>query len=545
MKLARPRPALSAPQRRGVALLMAFLVLMVVLAICAQLRLSTGSMQKSTTNETGMERMDLAIESSMLEVEDQLKTDADDASGQSSPSGGAAGAAGAGGPAAAAPGAAAAGGGQQQPVDSHEDAWGKPQRTEINQVELRVMVQDEDSKLNILGMLAEDETEAEKAYQRVVKVLDTCRQGTTEDIDSNDAERMANAMREHLRKRSNSVSPRQKLLSDSEDTPDTGLPLSLKEFVSIEPFKPEHFREYRDDRGKWVHSIGSFLTVYTALRTGDSLIPPAAGAPATSGNAAGGSNPTSGAPGGNNAANQPGKSGQSGGGSPAGGNSAGNSAGGQSGGAGGNSGNGGAGANAAGGQGNSGGAAKGSASGIAVNVNTAPPCVLKALVDEREVSSRFLDSVIEYRNLEEKKKEDEKSTTTEEPDPVYDEYGRVVIQRQVFDTLAELDQVAGVERLSGDGKAELLHLLTTQSQVFSIFVTARIVGADDKSRSEIRGPPQPGEHEDELGNALTVTVRAVVWRVTGEDGTTIVPIVRWEVLDYSPLEVLDYPDEDR
>jgi len=91
-----------------------------------------------------------------------------------------------------------------------------------------------------------------------------------------------------------------------------------------------------------------------------------------------------------------------------------------------------------------------------------------------------------------------------------------------------------------------LRMLSTQSQVFSIFVTARIVSANDRSRMELReGPPVPGEREDELGNALTMTVRAVVWRVSSEDGTTIVPIVRWEVLDYTPFEVQDYPDEDR
>ncbi|MEO6710619.1 MAG: hypothetical protein ABIP42_13650, partial [Planctomycetota bacterium] len=230
MKLVHSRLGRAAPERRGVALLMAFLVLMVVLAICAQLQMSTGAAQKSANNELGMQRMDLAIESSMLEVQDQLRTDAEDSAG-----GGAGGAPGAAGPPATPPVGGAAGaagaagaGAADEPVDSHEDTWGKPQRTEINQVELRVMVQDEDSKINLLGMLTPNEEEAEKAYQRVVKVLDTCRQGTTEDIDAGDAERMASGMRDHLRKRSNSVSPRTKLLSDTEEEPDTGLPLTLK-----------------------------------------------------------------------------------------------------------------------------------------------------------------------------------------------------------------------------------------------------------------------------------------------------------------------------
>jgi hypothetical protein len=369
-------------------------------------------------------------------------------------------------------------------------------------------------------MLAKDEEEAEKAYQRVVRILDSCRQGTTEDINSSDAERMASVMRDHLRRRSNSVSPRTKLLSDDEENPDLGLPLTLKEFGSIEPFEPQHFREYRDDHGEIVHSIGSFLTVYTSLRTGDPLIVQPGAANATPGNpSAGGGNPAG------TQGTNPSSGGNSGtsGSTPNSGNTNSNSGGGAQPGAAGNS--------------------SASAAGVAVNINTAPPCVLKALMEDRDVGGRFWDSVIEYRNLEEKKDGEEQ---TEEVDPTYDEYGREVIKRQVFDNVQELEQVPGAERLPPDGKAEMLRLVTTQSQVFSIFVTARIVTGNQNGRDRmLDGPPRPGERDDELGNALTRTVRAVVWRVTGDDGTTILPLVRWEVLDYSPFEVLDYPDDDR
>jgi len=532
MKLLRLAERQPSAARRGVALLMAFLVLMVVLAICAQLRMSTASNQRTANNDMGLTRMDLAIESALQEAAEQLRTDADAAGSGGGDAGGTPDPAAAGGAAGAAAAAGGAGG-EQQPVDSHEDVWGKPQRTEINRVELRVMFQDEDSKLNVLGMLAPDENESEKAYQRVVRILDSCRQGTTEDIDSSDAERMAAAMRDHLRRRALSVSPRTKLLSDDEENPDVGLPLTLKEFGTIEPFEPQHFRDYRDDHGEIVHSIGSFLTVHTALRTGDALVTPIGGAAAggTTPAGAGGANaPATGNAGGNPASSNSnnGKNGSSGG------NSSGNPQGGSGGSA-----QGGAGTQ---GQAGAGGGAA-SAPGIAVNVNTSPPCVLKALMEDRDIGGRFWDSVIEYRNLEEKQDEEQ---AEEDAEPTYDEYGREVIQRQVFDTIQELEQVPGAERLPGDPKAEVLRLLTTQSQVFSIFVTARIVTGRDTGRVDFEsGPPPPGEREDELGNALTRTVRAVVWRVTSDDGTIIVPIVRWEVLDYLPFEVLDYPDDDR
>ena len=70
----------------------------------------------------------------------------------------------------------------------------------------------------------------------------------------------------------------------------------------------------------------------------------------------------------------------------------------------------------------------------------------------------------------------------------------------------------------------------------------------------------PGEHmtsptvvvdRDEMieqeanGTGLVRTVRQVVWRRVGDDGVQIIPLVRWEVLDYVPFEVLDFPDEER
>jgi hypothetical protein len=56
-----------------------------------------------------------------------------------------------------------------------------------------------------------------------------------------------------------------------------------------------------------------------------------------------------------------------------------------------------------------------------------------------------------------------------------------------------------------------------------------------------------GEREDReaAGDSLLRVVRAVLWRHEVEDDFEIVPIVRWEVLDYVPFEVQDYPEDDR
>jgi hypothetical protein len=192
-------------------------------------------------------------------------------------------------------------------------------------------------------------------------------------------------------------------------------------------------------------------------------------------------------------------------------------------------------------QGVPGGAAGAEAGGWAVNVNTAPPAVLKALFDDREVHPRFWDRVVEYRNLEEEDEEDE-----EEPaEPMLDEFGEEIVERRIFDSLAELDEIDGFREMEPQIQAQIRQMLTTQSHVFSVQVIARrTTSAEGDVPPEMRRDERRGA-EDERGDALVRVVRSVVWRheVGGEPAVT--PLVRWEVLDYVPYEVLDYPEEDR
>lgn len=82
------------------------------------------------------------------------------------------------------------------------------------------------------------------------------------------------------------------------------------------------------------------------------------------------------------------------------------------------------------------------------------------------------------------------------------------------------------------------------SDVFEVVIAARISTASDvnqrldfESRREQEEYFRSGEH-------LVRVVRSVVWRRAQDDDVVIVPLVRWEVLDNAPLQVLDFPDED-
>jgi hypothetical protein len=167
-------------------------------------------------------------------------------------------------------------------------------------------------------------------------------------------------------------------------------------------------------------------------------------------------------------------------------------------------------------------------------VNTAPGAVLHALMDDRDVPYRFWDDVVLFRN----EKDDE---VEENEDPPLDEYGREIIVHKYFHAVGDLAQVDGWEGLEPITQGELQGVLKVQSQVFSITITARRPTGDEQIDSFSR--QEDIEREEAEWKGLVRTVRAIVWRRTlGEGEVEIVPLVRWEVLDYVPFEVLDFPE---
>lgn len=518
------RPLHGARERRGAALLMAFLVIVVIILIAGQISRATGTSARVARNEEILAGMDLAIESALLQVHEDLASDgeADAASGE----GGAGGAGGAGGSPLAAVTGAATGGGESQPAaDSREDEWARPQRTEVGGIRLRVLIQDEDSKFNVLSILTEDEDEREKAFDRLVRVLDLARGDTEADIDGGRARALAARIRDVLVARRDTYLPKPPLLSDDQENEEHCMLLTLRELVGLEEFGEDDFRDFRDEKGRVVHSLESFLTVWSSLTTADQLGARGAASGAQAGGA-GAPGTADGQPTPGQAAEEPGEGGEEGDEAQSPGDG---SQGGQPGLAGATG--------TAGAAGAAGPAAPQPVSG-AINVNTAPLAVLVALFDDREVSPRFWSNVLEYRNEEDEEVE-------ENEDPPLDEYGEEIVVKKFFDEVGELSEVDGWGDIDPEHQAQIQQLVTAKSSVFSIYVTARKpTGVDGEA-------PPPADRRDLIeqdanGTGLVRTVRQVVWRRTGSDGTVeIVPIVRWEVVDHVPYEVQDFPDEER
>jgi len=507
MKLC-PSPRQAPPARRGAALILSFMVLLVLILILAQIKYSTDVTSRVGRNEETLVAMDAAIESAFLQVFEDLANDAESDSGGASE--------GLGGE-----GQASAEAGQESsgPTDSKEDDWSRPQRTEINEIQLRILIQDEDSKYNVLSVLTRDEDEADKALDRLARVIEWARKGTQHEIDGTTARRMATAMRDFMLRRASQALPKPALLSDDEEEEDIGLPMTLREVVALDPelFPADLFRDFVDEDGDVVHSLGSFLTVWSSVGTAEEAAQQAQAA-------------------GEGVEDDPGSA-DDGEGEPPPEDPLGSGQGGEEGTGGEGTGEGGSGGTGQEGGGQGGGGQGAAPPGWAINLNTAPGAVLHALLESRDLPYRFWDDLILYRN--------EKDDTVEEnDDPPLDEYGREIVVKQYFRAVGDLANVDGWEGLEPIVQAELTGLLKVQSGVFSIFVTARKPTGEERIESFSRQEDIEREEADWQG--LVRTVRAVVWRrETGEGEFEIVPLLRWEVLDYTPWEVLDFPDDRR
>jgi len=76
VRILRRAPLRAAEELRGAALLMAFLVLIVLLAIVYQVHTVTQTDARVTRNEITRSTMDLALQSVMLQVYEDLAEDA-------------------------------------------------------------------------------------------------------------------------------------------------------------------------------------------------------------------------------------------------------------------------------------------------------------------------------------------------------------------------------------------------------------------------------------------------------------------------------------
>jgi len=471
------------------------LVLAVVIAIIYQIRSETKTDARVGQNDVGLSIMERSIESAKWDVYELLQVDGEDAAaaGEDQGAGPAPQVGDDGGDGA---GLGGEGGGEEEaPTDSSKDEWARVQRTTINDIELRILVEAENAKYNVLNVLTEDEEQAEEAFQRVVRIIDLFREDTELDVSNREAEEMAREMRDFLLERNRGDWPQPELLTFDEEREGMFLPMSLRDFLVLESWQPHFFRCFRDSLERRVHSLDQFLTVWSspALAEEDEEEAEAPVEPAED-EEDGGDSPEDMPGGGDDEQEQS--------------------------------------------QGQEEPAATEATLGYRVNVNLAPKAVLAGLFDDRDVRLRFWDDVLEYRNLDE---EEEEGGEGEEP--LYDQFNEEIRDKRAFESLDELEEVRSWDDYDAETRGRIQALLETQSEVFTIYITARRENGGQGQLSSFADPRERERLEELPGGALVRTVRTVVWRRAGDDGVEVIPIIPWEVLDYRPFELEDYPED--
>jgi hypothetical protein len=507
--------ARARPRERGIVLLLTMAVLFIGIALVAQLAVGSSVAFLSMRNRADSVRMELACRSAAEEALNLLRDDAAGADGGMSAMGSALGAGGfdpgsgaegaAGDPAAAAGNGAAAGAGGEEDAganaDSFEDTWAKPMRIRMGDLEITTFVQDENSKYN-LHLLAVTDPERQKLeFDRVVRILDRLRENMDGDLDEFQARVIVEDIVDWLdpRRRSQDLplAPRHSL-GERQDA-DQVLMSSLEELLLLEHVDEGLF--YDQVRGDEIApGLESVFTIWTAI---DFALPGSGGLEDGADGADGGAADAAGSgglpelPAGEQDEEIRGEGGLEG-------------------------------------------ALQGSPPiGTKINLNTAPRAIVEGLLPEFKLPRNQTAEILKWRNEVDEEEMDKRDA--EEVDADDQELRDAMFGEQeedpkhYFTSLEDLRKVPGFEegQLPAEVEQELLDLVGVQSDIFSVYLYARVV-QDMDWQPERRYQEMPGS---------VIRLRAFVWRRTTQSGPVILLLQSWQRVPATRWRIPDLQDE--
>ncbi|MFN0207424.1 MAG: hypothetical protein ACKVS6_14055 [Planctomycetota bacterium] len=509
------RDEFSGRPRSGVALLMTLFIVLIVAAVILQLSVTTSAEYAVSGNEAVIAKLESAAESALVDARQAL---IDDAQPQEDTSGGAG---------AGIPGIPGAGGGDpnapaQNDADSLNDTWANDQETSVSDNQVKIHIEDENRKFNILSLVSKDQEYARASRERLVRIVDLMREfnGSEKDIDSSYAETIAANIQQWLEgNRKNFERPN--LHSNKPDTTTT-LPLTLDELQLLDGIDEDIF--YDQKRGKHIYpGLESVLTIWTSIEAGaikntnDTVPDPAApanpGSPSVSTSASPPTDPNEQQ---NNEAAVKDPS-----------------------------------------------IAAGKSGGVKININTAPPCILRALAPNYDIPAEVWDAVIRFRNQldEEKLKKAQEAgdyvggefppgvdPATKIVDRTFYGQGESGPATQFFSSLDDLNKIDEWKNCSNEtAKKDLLKLLTTKSDVFSIYITVRPTtgrGAVQSQSVDAFGfaTTTPGADDpDDAPGGIVRRLRQIVWRRTSEQETVLLPLIVREERFTRKVSIPEFP----
>lgn len=514
----------SREREHGVILILTMFVLFLVIALITQLSLGAEVAHQATANRANHVQMRLAC----LTTADELLTQlGDDATGQSS-GGFASALAGPG----AFPGMEGMEGMGQDPAatgeegeegedeeedasnsDSFEDAWAKPMRVVVGDVEVTTFVDDENGKFNLHLLLVEDEEEREENYERAIRILDALRNDFEDDLSDSDGRRVIDELMRWMevdsRRTETPLTPKHSYEEESEHV----MLGSLEEMMLLESVDQSLFYDQLRPNEMIAPGLESVFTVWTLPGFTDASIDLLAQDAASSSDAdATGVDP--------NAAAASGLDGTG-----ATGEQDGESADPEDP------------DRVVQGEGGMEGVLEGQPPiGTLININTSNRAVIEGMFPTQQLPPVKVNALLEYRNEVDEEALEERETSDEEPeDRELREsiYGEDEEDPKRF--FASLEQVAevdgfGQDDLDPETQQELQAMLGVQSDIFSVYVFAhRKLDAEWEPSRRYQEPP---------GQAMRM--KAVVWRRTTDDGVKVIFLEPWHEVPYTRWRIPDF-----
>lgn len=509
-------------QDQGVILILTLFVLFLVIALVTQLSLGAQVAHTATVNRAVETRMQMAAVSAAEEVLTMLKDDGSGAgsSGLSSALAGPTAFPGMDGsnfgdtgfPGTGDQGDPNAEGeegeGEEADAsqsDSFEDAWARPMRLSMGDLEITTFVQDENGKFNILALISGAPEDREEAFERTVRILDRLRDEFDDDLQEFEARTVVENIRRYMDTDSRTIDlplmPRNSLADEDLNT----RLQSLEELLLVEGVTPELYYDQLRDRERIAPGLETVFTIWT-MPEYDPQSPSGSLGDESAGD---------------NAAQDPGFGASA---APAGTDSSDpldpN--------------------RIVEGEGGLEGALEGDPPiGPLINLNTAHPAVLYGMLPTTRLPPVKITNLLEWRNETDEEALEEQDSADVDPQEVElreSVYGVDEPEPKNFlKSLEELAEIDGfqAEQLDGDQQQELQSLFGVQSDVFRVCIYLR-QSSQDEWEPERRYQEEP---------VRTLRLEATVWRRMAGEEVKILFLEPWHEVPYTRWRIPDFQDE--
>lgn len=270
---------------RGAALILAFLCVMILVVVMGQLTVSSTVDRSVALNSLKDVQYEGAARGAMEIAISLLLRDAKDEQSQSEGAGADEGGGGGFGGFGGGGNADGGGGEEEAPTDTLLDLWadeGETTQQFGEGVEVRIRIIDEDRKLNLLTLVAEDEDYRDAFQDRLVRLLDTFREDSKHDLTYGDAQDIASGIKDWLsghqrpkdvprpaqstdeKDESNKVYSEDRWTKGEGEKLEVIFPLTMDEFLNVDEVTEFILRGFIED-DTYVPGLEDVCTIYSNL----------------------------------------------------------------------------------------------------------------------------------------------------------------------------------------------------------------------------------------------------------------------------------------